>query len=212
MLRVLNQNWLGKFFVILIILLIGIQSPSYADIRINSENVQNFLNSLESFNVNEVAHITTIKGISHVKTYQDVIDTECGATQSIAYCPSDQTIYLNIPDLNQFVNIYGDNALYLVIGHEWGHHFLAQIGYMGPNIGEELAADCISGYVFGHFHQLTMGELSKDELVRLILQTVGAGDTSGYVSSHGMGEQRATYLYRGLKAIEAENTINACFE
>ena len=157
---------------------------AYSDVVVNEETIDDyfqFLTALE--NAIEIPE-------SGIKIHEGSIHTPCELMTSTAYCPKNQTIYVNVPEIADYAKSYGDNAFYVILSHEWGHHFLNAIGYIGPAIGEELAADCISGYLFGMYNELNGWKISEGELVRIIAMTSTVGDYSGFTTSHGISEQR----------------------
>ncbi|MFN5515821.1 MAG: neutral zinc metallopeptidase [Cyanobacteriota bacterium] len=147
---------------------------------------------------------------SIVEPYDGSVNTPCGLVTSIAYCPKNLTIYLNTNELTGYLNSYGDNAFYILLSHEWGHHLLNLMNYIGPAIGEELAADCISGYLFSLYNKLNNWAVSEDEIIRIVTMTSAVGDYSGFTASHGVAQQRVSYIYRGLKGAQNSEGLDIC--
>lgn len=181
-----------------------IPQAAYSDVVVDETNVKDFVNFLTTIeNTIEIPE-------SSIQPYEESTHTPCGLMTATAYCPENQTIYVNISEMANYAASYGDNAFYVILSHEWGHHFLTAISYVGPAIGEELAADCISGYLFGMYNQLNDWKISEDELVRIITMTSIVGDYSGFTTSHGIAEQRVAYIYRGIKGAENVDGLKVC--
>lgn len=100
--------------------------------------------------------------------FQDSVDTACGnATSAVGpfYCPSDQTVYLDVSFFQVLQSQLGAEnaplAQEYIVAHEWGHHIQNQLGIMnqvdtrqtGPESGTvrlELQADCLAGMWVSH--------------------------------------------------------------
>lgn len=181
-----------------------IPQAAYSDVVVDETNVRDFFEFLTVLeNTLEIPE-------SGIEVHEGSAHTPCGLVTSTAYCPKNETIYVNAPEIADYATSYGDNAFYVILSHEWGHHFLTSIGYVGPVIGEELAADCLSGYLFGMYNAMNDWEISEDELVRIIAMTSTVGDYSGFTTSHGISEQRVAYIYRGIKGAENVDGIKVC--
>lgn len=175
-------------------------TSAWSDVSVDKENVQAFFGYLQQ--IEEEIKID----ISEIKGFEGVIHSPCGDIESTVYCTTNATIYVEMNQMNHYINTYGENSFYIIIGHEWGHHLLSQAyNYTGPRIGEELAADCLSGYLFANFNNHNNWEISQDELTRSLALINSTGDGEAFITDHGLGEQRTNYFIRGLKA-GLENT------
>jgi len=99
--------------------------------------------------------------------------TSCGAGQAAMgpfYCPSDQTVYLDLSFFNQLerMGAEGEFAVAYVIAHEVAHHVQNVEGALGGSrsnqnsVRTELQADCLAG-VWAHYAQDERGRLVLDE-------------------------------------------------
>lgn len=99
---------------------------------------------------------------AEVVLYDGQTQSACGAASSATgpfYCPSDESIYLDVAFFETLSSDYGASdgslAQMYVLAHEWGHHISNLIGTLqqtgresGPASGSvrlELQADCFAG-------------------------------------------------------------------
>ena len=95
---------------------------------------------------------------------QSACGTASGATGPF-YCPTDQTIYLDVAFFDELESKYGASggplAQMYVVAHEYGHHIQHQLGVFdvadtsqtgegSDSVKVELMADCLAGVWAGH--------------------------------------------------------------
>lgn len=98
-----------------------------------------------------------------VTSFSGAVDTGCGSATSATgpfYCPSDQTIYVDVSFFGELRDRFGSTGGALaeeyVIAHEFGHHIEQLVGALdaadrsgtGPesdSVRIELMADCLAG-------------------------------------------------------------------
>lgn len=102
------------------------------------------------------------RGPADVVLFSGQTDSGCGAASSATgpfYCPSDESIYIDVAFFETLRSDYGASggslAQMYVLAHEWGHHVSNLIGSLqsvgresGPASGSvrlELQADCFAG-------------------------------------------------------------------
>ncbi|MDQ2682650.1 MAG: neutral zinc metallopeptidase [Chloroflexota bacterium] len=92
-------------------------------------------------------------------TYFEGIETDCGDAMAGEdgpfYCPSDQTVYLDLIEMENGELPFGFIVIQMVIAHEIGHHVQEiwgltgckqqACGEDGSSLAIELQADCLSG-------------------------------------------------------------------
>lgn len=160
--------------------------------------------------------------------YSGVTQTTCGYGQAAMgpfYCPSDQTVYIDLSfyqDMKNRLGGGGDFAQGYVIAHEVGHHIQHLLGtdqkvrQLQAGASErranqlsvmvELQADCYAG-VWGHAMQ-QQGILDPGDVQAALKTAEAIGDdrlqqqSSGRVVpdsfTHGSSEQRYTWFKRGF--------------
>ncbi|MCU5774024.1 zinc metallopeptidase [Erwiniaceae bacterium BAC15a-03b] len=159
--------------------------------------------------------------------YRGATRTGCGTGQSVMgpfYCPSDQTVYIDLSFYDQMKNKLGadgDFAQGYVIAHEVGHHVQKLLGIepkvrqMQQNASQtqvnqlsvkmELQADCFAG-VWGHYMQqqqiLEPGDLQEalnaaEAIGDDRLQQQSQGRVVPDSFTHGSSEQRYSWFKRG---------------
>ncbi|MGL5032593.1 MAG: neutral zinc metallopeptidase [Microcystaceae cyanobacterium] len=87
-----------------------------------------------------------------VFVYEGVAMTPCGKVGVPAYCPGDNTIYLEVKLLEMANSAIGDYAAYAVLAHEYGHSYMVQTKTHPLAKDGELKADEFAG-VFTRYAQ-----------------------------------------------------------
>ncbi|MEQ1841549.1 MAG: neutral zinc metallopeptidase [Verrucomicrobiales bacterium] len=148
-------------------------------------------------------------------TFTGPIETECGDAMAGEsgpfYCPSDQTVYLDIEELTAEILPYGTIVVKIVIAHEIGHHVQELLGLTGcdqtecgvdgSSLAIELQADCMAGAWTGDAATRDFIEPSDlkrvDEAIKEYL-----GDPPGTAAddpdAHGSGETRLELYAEGF--------------
>ncbi len=106
--------------------------------------------------------------LPQVVSFTGQVSTGCGAATSAVgpfYCPSDQTVYIDLDFYDDLTSRFGANdgglAEMYVVAHEFGHHIEQLVGAMGSadrsgtgpesdSVRIELMADCLAGMWAGH--------------------------------------------------------------
>lgn len=157
--------------------------------------------------------------------------TACGTGQSAMgpfYCPSDQTVYLDLSFYNDMKNqlkASGDFAFAYVIAHEVGHHVQNLLGISSQtqraqaqartekaanqiSVNVELQADCFAG-VWGYQMQQE-NRLDSGDVEEAFVASQAVGDdrlqkqAQGYVVpdsfTHGSSAERLAWFRKGLQS------------
>lgn len=157
--------------------------------------------------------------------------TACGTGQSAMgpfYCPSDQTVYLDLSFYNDMKNqlkASGDFAFAYVIAHEVGHHVQNLLGISSQtqraqaqartekaanqiSVNVELQADCFAG-VWGYQMQQE-NRLDSGDVEEAFVASQAVGDdrlqkqTQGYLVpdsfTHGSSAERLAWFRKGLQS------------
>ncbi|MDT0632338.1 KPN_02809 family neutral zinc metallopeptidase [Rubrivirga litoralis] len=153
--------------------------------------------------------------------YEGATPTGCGYGQAATgpfYCPSDQTVYLDLSFFRQLAALgaRGDFPLAYVIAHEVGHHVQNVEGLLGRSrsnamsVQTELQADCLAG-VWAHYAQDEGGAVTLDDadIEEGISAAAAVGDdrlqerAGGVVRpesfTHGSSRQRAEAFLAGYQ-------------
>src|SRR5699024_3818046 len=143
------------------------------------------------------------------------------------YCPTDQTIYLDLnfyQDLQDKLGAQGMYSFAYVIAHEVGHHVQDELGILGQvqkiksqvdetqanrwSVATELQADYLAGVVSKKLEE--NGYLDTDDIQSAMSATEAIGDdvlqrrAQGRVVpdsfTHGISEQRTEWFLKGYEA------------
>lgn len=161
--------------------------------------------------------------------FKNATQSGCGGADARTgpfYCPSDQTIYMDLIFFNELKDRFGakggDFAIAYVLAHEVGHHVQNQLGLLNQvqdmrqqltetqnnrvNVAMELQADYYAG-VWSHYQEKY---LSEGDLEEAINAAAAVGDdniqksTQGYVRpesfTHGTSQQRIEWFKKGYRA------------
>lgn len=103
-----------------------------------------------------------------IVVFDNSTSTACGTASSASgpfYCPTDQTIYLDVAFFDELESKYGASggplAQMYVVAHEYGHHIQNELGVFdvanrgdtgadSDSVKVELMADCLAGVWAGH--------------------------------------------------------------
>lgn len=193
-----------------------------------------YVNSIQAFWTEEFANQGA--GYTEAQTilYTGSTDAACGyASSSMGpfYCPSDQSVYLDLSFFDQLKTKFGAEggpfAEAYILAHEYGHHVQNLLGVLtnantatGPqseSVMTELQADCLAG-VWMHNAVLTgyIDQVTNQDIEQSINAAAAIGDdriqsqTQGYVSpeswTHGSSEQRQAALRDGVEV----GTLETC--
>lgn len=123
-------------------------------------------------------------------------DTPCGPIDVYiapgAYCDANATIYY-VPNAQENL---GD--LWAVLGHEFGHHVLRELGSPGHSLESELTADCLGGAALRA--AVDSGNASPGLAALGLRLTQGSGDAFVPVDGqvpHGPGNFRSLSFMSG---------------
>ncbi len=164
--------------------------------------------------------------------YRDSTVSGCGyasAQMGPFYCPSDQTIYIDLGFYDELKYKYGasgDFAQAYILAHEVGHHVQNLEGTLQKvqdakqrsygqkeqnalQVKVELQADCYSGIWAHHAHK-SKNILEEGDIDEALNAASSIGDdrlqkrSQGYVSpdsfTHGTSKQRMSWFLKGLKS------------
>jgi predicted metalloprotease len=153
----------------------------------------------------------------------------CGFAQAAMgpfYCPSDQTVYLDMDFfrvMQEQLGARGEFARAYVIAHEVGHHVQDELGLLAEvnrqraalgqrqsnalSVATELQADCYAG-IWANAVQDRL-QLTEDDIRSALDTAARIGDdalqqaSQGYVVpdsfTHGSSDQRQQWFYRGFQ-------------
>lgn len=162
--------------------------------------------------------------------FQGATQSGCGlASEQVGpfYCPTDQTIYLDLnfyQDLQDKLGAQGMYSFAYVIAHEVGHHVQDELGILGQvqkiksqvdetqanrwSVATELQADYLAGVVSKKLEE--NGYLDTDDIQSAMSATEAIGDdvlqrrAQGRVVpdsfTHGTSEQRTEWFLKGYEA------------
>ena len=173
--------------------------------------------------------------------YSGATRTACGLGQGAMgpfYCPSDQTIYLDLEffrDTGKRMGVRGDFAQGYVIAHEVGHHVQRVLGILEQtqsaqqrasqrqanqiSVLTELQADCFAG-IWAHELQKEGDTIDERDIRDAMNAAAAVGDdriqknSQGYVVpdsfTHGTSAQRVQWFTTGLQSgsLQACNTFS----
>lgn len=141
----------------------GADANEYADCR-----VVGAMNSLDAFWAEELPTVGTELVLPGIVVFDQATTSGCGQASAATgpfYCPTDQSIYVDVAFWDVLSTQFGANggplAEMYVIAHEYGHHLQNQLGIFdianrgdtGPesdSVRVELMADCLAGVWAGH--------------------------------------------------------------
>jgi uncharacterized protein len=173
-----------------------------------------------------------------VVLFSGAVDTECGSATSAVgpfYCPTDQTIYLDLGFYSDLETRFGAEggpfAEMYVVAHEYGHHIQNLLGFLdqgrdagaeGGAVRTELMADCFAGLWGGNAVETGfLQPLTRDQIAQALDAASVIGDdriqeqTQGQVNpetwTHGSAEQRQEWFANGMEAanIDGCDTFDA---
>ncbi len=144
--------------------------------------------------------------------FQDSISTGCGqATSAVGpfYCPSDQTVYLDLTFFQQMESDYGASdaplAQEYVVAHEFGHHIQNLLGAFqahnsqeqaaqGDSVRMELQADCYAG-IWMHWASST---IDPDSGEPFLVTPTQAQIADALRTAAAIGDDRIQERYQGM--------------
>ena len=195
-----------------------------------------YVNSIQAYWTDEFAAQGATYTPAQTVLFTGSTDAACGYASSAMgpfYCPSDQTVYLDLSFFDELQTRFGAQggpfAMAYVLAHEYGHHIQDLLGLFdssgssnstGPqssSVFTELQADCLAGV--WAFHAVDTGYISQvtsAEIAQSLDAAASVGDdriqqqTQGYVApeswTHGSSEQRQAALEDGLQS----GDVNTC--
>ena len=163
------------------------------------------------------------------------VDSACGFQSAAVgpfYCPSDQTVYIDLTFFNEMkgkLGAPGDFAQAYVIAHEVGHHVQNLLGVSDAilakrqrvskveanrlSVRQELQADFYAG-VWAHHAQRKFNSLQEGDIEEALGAANAIGDDRLQMRSrgfevpetftHGTSEQRIRWFARGFKTGDVE--------
>lgn len=126
------------------------------------------INSLDAYWSDALPAVGTELAYPGIVVFDQSTQSGCGMASGATgpfYCPTDQTIYLDVAFFDELESTYGASggplAQMYVVAHEYGHHLENQLGVFdvanrgdtGANsdsVKVELMADCLAGVWAGH--------------------------------------------------------------
>ncbi|MGC4173789.1 KPN_02809 family neutral zinc metallopeptidase [Demequina sp.] len=141
----------------------GADANASADCR-----VAGTIQSLDDYWADAMPSLGAQLALPGVVIFDASTQSGCGmasASTGPFYCPTDQTIYLDVAFFDELENTYGASggplAQMYVVAHEYGHHIENQLGVFdvanrgdtgadSDSVKVELMADCLAGVWAGH--------------------------------------------------------------
>jgi predicted metalloprotease len=141
----------------------GDEANAAADCR-----VAGTINSLDEYWSNALPGVGTELSYPGVVVFDQSAQSACGTASGATgpfYCPTDQTVYLDVAFFDELESTYGASggplAQMYVVAHEYGHHIENQVGVFdvanrgdtgadSDSVKVELMADCLAGVWAGH--------------------------------------------------------------
>jgi predicted metalloprotease len=131
------------------------------------------------------------------------------------YCQSNETLYLDVPVMEQIAEEYGEIAVVLAMAHEWGHHvqfhFDLEADFGIDNAMElELMADCLAGLWLAQSAE-DIGENDLVAVVTLYVELLGDPEEVPETDPgrHGSGTLRTHWFLTGYYQGDASG-LGAC--
>lgn len=151
-----------------------------------------------------------------VFVYEGVAMTPCGEVATPAYCPGDNTIYLETKLLKMANQAIGDYAAYAVLAHEYGHSYMMQTK-IHPSAKEgELKADEFAGVFTRYAQQKNL--LEEGDVEEALKFAFASGDYDYWDKAHhgtpvereqafrlGLTGNSITFAFKGSENPETSN-------
>ena len=132
-----------------------------------------------------------------VFVYQGTAMTPCGEINTPAYCPGDNTVYLETKLLDMANQALGDYAAYVVLAHEYGHSYLSQTNQQPRGKLGELKADEFAGAFTRYVQQQNL--LEEGDIEEALKFSFASGDYDYWDKGHhGTPNERANAFKLGL--------------
>ncbi len=132
-----------------------------------------------------------------VVPFDSTVSSACGVAYSMVdgpfYCGLDETIYLDVRMLEEWLFAFGPFPVQMVVAHEWAHHVQNELGLLGGSVLDaELQADCLAGDWSRNF--ATRYAITESDLIAAmnLMITIG-GDPD-----HGPGTLRTKEFLTGF--------------
>ncbi|MGL5035129.1 MAG: neutral zinc metallopeptidase [Microcystaceae cyanobacterium] len=136
-----------------------------------------------------------------VYTHRRTERTPCGPSSLAHYCPQNNSIHLNIPQLTRLARQSGDVAAYYAVAHEYGHSVQNHFGLFNrriPVVKLELQADCFAGIFFAAADNA--GALEPGDLEEGVFAAKISGDYEyNDPQHHGTPKQRVNAFLKGFR-------------
>ena len=141
----------------------GAQANAAADCR-----VAGTIQSLDDYWADAMPGLGAQLALPGIVVFDNSTQSACGTASAATgpfYCPTDQTIYLDVAFFDELETTYGSSggplAQMYVVAHEYGHHIQHQLGVFdvadtsqtgegSDSVKVELMADCLAGVWAGH--------------------------------------------------------------
>ena len=181
-----------------LITLVALQTPALARWDLNTaweieKHLQDFIKALPGGSSVQPPRLFLYRGTSYSKVCTNATETGISGP---AYCPGDNTVYLEMGLGDQKSREYGDFGALSIVSHEFGHAYLMQTGQHQEGKVGELDADRFAG-AFARYAQ-AKGLLEAGDLQEAQKTFESVGDHAvNSPEHHGLPQERLAAFNRG---------------
>jgi predicted metalloprotease len=148
----------------------------------------------------------------------------CGDVTGAAYCPEDQTLYIELSEQVEHAQQYNGDVFIIAasVAHEFGHHVQNRMGYFDPNrpgvvvtfqgepVPFENQADCLSGVWASSVNW--RGMINQTNVIDAMKYRASIGEPFSSHQTHGTPKERATWWYGGFQGGDASQCTGQQFD